>query len=379
MRRTEGSVQQRGRAWYVVVSVEEGGRRVRRWHSGYPTRAAAEKGLRDILGRLERGEYVGPDRQTISVFLDAWMLHHETQVRANTAQTDRHMLAAWVLPHVGEKRLQSLSPADLAALYARLRRSGRRDGRGLSPKSVQNIHRVMHRALEDAVRWGLIPRNPAASARPSAKPQHREMAVWTAAEMRRFLQHIAEDRLAALWTVAATTGMRRSELLGLTWRQVDLEAARLSVVRAAVEVGSQVVYADPKTARSRRQIALDPQTVKVLRAWRRRQAENRLAYGAGWASGDSVFTREDGVPVRPAWVSRRFDTLAAEVGLPRIRFHDLRHSHATLALQAGVHPKVVADRLGHSSVKMTMDVYSHAIPALQEDAADRVAALVFGA
>jgi integrase len=179
--------------------------------------------------------------------------------------------------------------------------------------------------------------------------------------------------------MTATTGMRRSELLGLIWRQVDLEAARLSVVRVAVELGALVTYGEPKTPRSRRQVALDSETARVLRAWRRRQAEERLAFGEGWDQGDAVFTREDGVPIRGAWVSRRFAALAATAGLPPIRFHDLRHSHATLALAAGIHPRVVADRLGHASVKTTLDTYSYAVPALEEEAPEKVAALVLGA
>jgi integrase len=204
------------------------------------------------------------------------------------------------------------------------------------------------------------------------------MKMWTAGELRAFLEHSAEDRLYPAFLLACTTGARRGEIAGLRWRDVDLPGARLAVTQTLIALGNKPAFSTPKTARSRRQIALDSGTVGALREHRVRQVEERLAWGPAYQDNDLVFCREDGAPLNPAVLSERFERLAREVDLPRLRFHDLRHTFASLALQAGIHPKVVSERLGHASVAITLDTYSHAIPTMQEEAAEKVAALVFG-
>lgn len=244
---------------------------------------------------------------------------------------------------------------------------------------MRYLHAIVRRALADAVEWGLITRNPAAKARPPKAARNREaMRTWTAPQLRAFLEGRADDRLYPLWLVLASTGMRRGEALGLAWDAVDLDASRLAVRRALVNVAYKLEFSEPKTEKSRRSVALDPGTVDALRAHRKAQAEERLALGPAWHDHGLVFTREDGQPVHPDRASKLFDQHVNTAGLPRIRLHDLRHTHATLALQAGIHAKVVSERLGHSTIAMTLDTYSHAIPAMQEDAAAKVAALVLG-
>jgi integrase len=175
--------------------------------------------------------------------------------------------------------------------------------------------------------------------------------------------------------------MRRGEVLGLQWPDVDLGRARVAVRRSLVTVGHQVVVSEPKTAKGRRSVALDPATVAGLKAWRKHQAAERLSWGPAWTDSGLVFTREDGRPLHPPTpreVTRSFTRNVLAADLPIIRLHDLRHTHATLALAAGVHPKVVQERLGHANIAITLDTYSHAVPALEEQAAYTVAALVFG-
>jgi integrase len=185
--------------------------------------------------------------------------------------------------------------------------------------------------------------------------------------------------MSAAYVLAATTGLRRGELLGLRWRDLDLGAGRLSVTQTLVSVNYAVSFSTPKTAAGRRSVALDPATVAALRAHRVAVLEERLSLGLGAPTEDALaFTAIDGTPLHPGQFSDRFDRLVKAAGVPRIRFHDLRHTHATLALRAGVHPKVVSERLGHSTISVTLDTYSHAIPAMQEEAAAKVAALVFG-
>jgi integrase len=243
---------------------------------------------------------------------------------------------------------------------------------------VRYVHVIIRRALADAVRWGRLSRNVADGAAAPKQASKREMHTWTAQELRSFLAHVAEDRLYAAYITAATTGMRRGEVLGVHWRDVDLDTARLAVTQSLIAVGYELSFSEPKTAKSRRLIALDPVTVAALRAHRKAQLEERLRWGAAWQDGDLVFALENGSPVHPDRFSDWFQEHVKAAELPRIRLHDLRHTHATLALQAGVHAKVISERLGHSTISITLDTYSHAIPAMEEEAAAKVARLVFG-
>jgi integrase len=250
-------------------------------------------------------------------------------------------------------------------------------GTGLSPRTVAYIHTILHRALKDAAQDGLVPRNVAAVARPpkqraSGKP---EMKTWNPEELRAFLDHIRYDERPWLYPVvhlAATTGLRRGEILGLRWRDLDLDAGRASIRKTVVCVGHEVRLSEPKTNKGKRSVPLDPTTVEVLRGLRAGQKKRSLD------RSDFLFSDESGNPLDPETVSLVFERRVKSSGLPRVRFHDLRHSFATLALQAGVPLKVVSDILGHANISITGDTYSHVNPAMQEDATSRVAALVFG-
>ncbi|MGD0121711.1 MAG: site-specific integrase [Candidatus Limnocylindrales bacterium] len=202
------------------------------------------------------------------------------------------------------------------------------------------------------------------------------MRTWTGRQVAGFLDFVGSDRLFCLWRVAFFTGMRRGELLGLRWRDVDLDGAALSIQQTYIRGAEGLGYGAPKTAKGRRRITLDAETVGILRAQKRAQATLRIRAGSIWKDNDLVFAREDGSPIDPDVVSTQFYRLTARAGLPRIRLHDIRHTHATLLLMAGVHPKVVSERLGHSSILITLDTYSHVLPGLQEDAVDRFAAVV---
>lgn len=187
---------------------------------------------------------------------------------------------------------------------------------------------------------------------------------------------MSTDRLYAAWRLLATTGMRRGELLGLRWRDLDLDRGRASISQSLVSVAYALRFGPPKSDRSRRAITLDGETVTALRDHRRAQARERLALGAGYGDGNLVFCREDGEPIHPDRFTKVFRRHVADAGLPRIRLHDVRHTYASLALQSGAHPKVVSERLGHANVSITLDTYSHVVPSLESDLAETVAALV---
>lgn len=378
-----GHIRKRGKKWAVVVDVgrHEDGQRRQKWQGGFATRRDAQQALTVILGHLQQGSYIEPSKQTLAVFLGEWLASIRASVRPSTFVGYKMLTEAHILPALGGILVQRLTASHLNSFYADLLENGRRDGRGpLSARTVRYCHATVHKALADGVRMGLLVRNVAEQATPPRSGQRQEPRTWTAEELRAFLEFAKSDRLYAAYVLAATTGLRRGEVLGLPWRCVDLDAGRIAVTQAIIPVNGAVTYSTPKTARGRRSVALDPFTANALRAHRVRRLEERLMLGLGAPAEDSlVFSDLEGEPLHPEWFSAHFDRLVKAAGVPRIRLHDLRHTHATLALQAGVHPKVVSERLGHANVSITLDTYSHAIPALEEEAAAKVAALVFGA
>ena len=229
------------------------------------------------------------------------------------------------------------------------------------------------------MRWGQLSRNPLDAADPPRAKGNGsgEMHTWTKDQLRGFLNAVADDRLWPLWYLVALTGMRRGEAIGLRWRDVDLEAGRLSVRRPLIPINREVVVSEPKTAKGRRVVALDPGTIEVLKGQAARQLDEQSQWDEGWVETGLVFTAENGAALDPESISRYFRQAVKKTMLPTIRLHDLRHTHATLALQAGIHPKVVSERLGDATVSITFDTYSHAVPAMQEEAAALIAGLVF--
>jgi integrase len=264
------------------------------------------------------------------------------------------------------------NPAQLNRLYRDLLASGHkghRHGLGLSPRTVRYIHTIVHRVLGDAVKWGRLVRNPADAADPprvkDADESAPEMRTWTGPQLAAFLRWSADDRYGPPFHFLATTGMRRGEALGLKWEDIDLDAAKVSIRRARVMVAHVATDGSTKTGRAR-VIELDAGTVAVLRQQWTRQAKDRLLLGVGYQGEDLVFCHFDGRPLHPERFSREFDRKLerynrehADAKLPRIRTHDLRHTWATLALKSGEHPKVVAERLGHTNTNVTLNTYSH--------------------
>lgn len=378
-----GSVVKRGKGYAVVLELApdpETGRRRQKWHSGYRTKADAERARTELLGRLDQGTYIAPTKATLGEYLGEWLDAIGTTVRESTADSYRRNVENHVVPRIGAVRLTAVDAGTLNGLYGELLRSGRRDGtRGLSPRTVRYIHTILHRALKDAVRWGRLVRNPADAADPPAAgtgAERPDIVTWDAATLRRFLDLAREhqERWYAAWVVLATTGARRGEVLGLRWSDVDLEAGRLSIRQSLTVVQHRPIFEAPKTAKGRRAVALDPATVAVLREWRRQQLQERMLMGSGWADLDLVFTQPTGELVHPEAFSKVFDRRVAAWRLPRLTIHGLRHTWATLALAGGVHPRVVQERLGHSTIAVTLGTYSHVSPTLHDEAARSVAA-----
>lgn len=378
-----GCVTKKNNRYYVVIDLgrDERDRRKRKWHGGYRTKREAEQALSVILASVGDGTYVTPDRRRLGAYMrEEWLPAVRESVRSSTWDSYQRNIVLHISPRLGSVPLQKLTTAHVNRFYADLLREGRSDGSGgLSAKTVRYVHTILHKALGDAVAWNLVPRNVASVARvPKVAAAGTSMRTWTSEQLRWFLDGVHDDRMYAAWLVSATTGMRRGEVLGLRWEDVDFERARLSIRQTIVSVAYKVEFSTPKTARGRRSLALDTTTVKALRSHRAQQATERLAWGEAYDDNDLVFPREDGRPTHPDRFTQMFERASASCSLPRIRLHDLRHTYATLSLQAGVHPKVVSERLGHATVAFTLDVYSHAVPAMEEKAAQDVADLIFG-
>jgi integrase len=380
-----GSVIKRGNGYSVVVELDRDpvtNKRRQKWHSGYRTKRDAERALAEMVDAVNRGTYVPKTRTTVAEFAREWLVAIEPTVRPATHYSYKRNLRLHVEPYLGSVALASLDAGMLNGLYARLLADGRKNqaGGGLSARSVRYVHTITHRMLKDAVRWGRLARNAADAADPpkASASVSRKLSTWTAEQVRAFLLGTATDRLYAAFLLLATTGMRRGEALGLRWVDLDLDNARASVVQTVITVKHKVQIGDPKTAKGTRAVELDPATVAALREHRKRQAAERLQMGAGWTDHGLVFCHIEGGPLHPERFSRTFADRSRQLGLPSIRLHDLRHTWATLALETGVHPKVVQERLGHANISITMDIYSHVTEALHSDAAAKVAGVIFG-
>ena len=367
--------------WYVVIDLprDSDGKRRQKWHGGFGTRREAEAAKAKIVHEFNLGTYVEPSSATLSDWVHLhWLPSIESRVKPSTFDSYKRNLELHVLPRLGSRQLRQVTASMLNRLYADLLSDGhlRKPG-GLSAKTVRYIHTILHKVLADAVDSELIAVNVAERSKPP-RPRSRpatEIGFWTAAELGVFLKLVRGHRLEAAWNLAAMTGMRRGEVLGLRWKDIDFDAARISVRQTLVSVSYRVIVSTPKNHRAR-VIDLDPDTNQLLKTHRAAQRIEREEWGADYQDSDLVFCMEDGTWLHPDSFSQAFGRLVAKTTLPSIRLHDLRHTHATIALKAGVPIKVITERLGHENPAFTMKQYAHVIPGMQADAARIVASTV---
>ncbi len=377
-----GSIKRTGSTWGFVLDVgRKDGRRQQVRKRGFRTRKDAQTALNEALAGLQRGAYVRPRRVLFGAYLDDWLATLATAGRRPTTIAGyRRLMRVHVKPALGEMPIQELTAVDLDRFYGQLASVGSPDGRGpLSKSTIRKVHVLIGKALGDAERKGVVQRNVARVASPPSARSAKapEMTCWTPEQLRTFLDFVAADsHHAPMIRLAAMTGLRRAELCGLRWQDVDLDNARLTVRQAITTVDHEPALGDVKSTRSRRVIDLDAATVSVLRAQRTHQLEERLRAGPNWVDTGLVFTMPNGRGWHPDVMTRAFARLVKRSGLPRIRLHDLRHTHATHLLAAGTNVRVTSERLGHASVAFTLDVYGHVLPGQQADAAAAVAALV---
>ena len=379
-----GYVVKKNKTWYIVLETTrpQGGRKLK-WLSPRKqlglkkpaTKKQAEELLIKLLSDLQRGTYVAPNDMTLSELLDRWMEVHGKQ---NLAKTTYAIYASHISnhlkPELGMIQVAKLKAFHLQQFYSKKLEGGRADQKdgGLSPKSVGGIHKVVSSALKAAVTWELVAKNVAESISPPRVPETPQQ-TWTADNAQTFLRSISKHRLHPLYVLAIVTGMRRGEILGLRWQDIDWDKSTIHIVQSMVATPEGPIITDTKTSSGKRSVVIYDGLLALLKEHREKYFEEAVLRGsrAGEAERSSqlVFTSERGTPLNPRNLLRHLQSACERAGVPKIPFHALRHTHATIMLKNGVHPKIVSERLGHSRVGITLDIYSHVLPGMQAEAA----------
>ncbi|MFC1965219.1 tyrosine-type recombinase/integrase [Chloroflexota bacterium] len=364
-----GHIVQRSKGTYSIkISLGKDpttGKYKSQWFTVQGSKKDAEKRLSELLHQLDTGSYMKPGKTTVADYLQKWLSDYaKPNLSPRTIEGYEHIIKHYVIPNLGNHTLVHLKPEHLQHFYSAELTAG------LSAQTVRHHHMVIHKALDSAVEWGLIIRNAADAVRPP-KAQRIEMQTWSENEIVQFLEAAKTIPYYELFYLALFTGMRRSELLALRWQDIDFIYSQIYVSRSLhVLKGSKVVFMSPKTATGRRTIALSPSAILLLKDYREKMETESLLLGKPVADSDLVFSTL-GKHLLPNTVTHAWSKLVNHIGLKAIRLHDARHTHASIMLKQGIHPKIVQERLGHSSIQITLDTYSHVAPGLQEAAANR--------
>lgn len=364
--RGEGSITRRadGR-WMARVDLGwQDGKRRRKTLYGRTKREVQDK-LRETLHRTEKGLPPIPEHETVGAFLRRWLEIVRGKVRPRTHKSYEQVVRIHLEPGIGRVRLAKLTPLDVSAWFES------RHAAGVGGRTIHYARAVLRAALNQALKWELVSRNVASLTDPP-RYRAREIAPLTPEQTRKFLAAVAGHRLEALFTVAVGLGLRLGEALGLPWDAVNLDAGTLAVRQTLERAGKQPRFGEPKSARGRRTITLPRIVAAALRKHRTRQLQERLISGERWNDSGLVFTTEAGAPLDGCNINRTFKAVLRRAGLPAIRYHDLRHTAATLLLAQGVDPRTIMETLGHSQISLTLNTYAHVVPALQRKAAEKM-------
>jgi integrase len=371
--RTPG-IYRRGKTYTVHLHwTDREGKAQQHKKGGFRTQADAIRYQREYMTQIHSGRRVGSTKLRLGDYLEKdWMPSKEKNIKASTYASYTHIVNSHIIPHLGSIRLEELTPRRVEGFYGDLK-AGKGSPRPLSPKTIGNVAGVLQTALRDAVRWGLLAMNPISEARRPAS-RTREMKAWEPEELAAFVEASRIDRQGPIWHLAATTGLRRGEILGLRWSDIDLDHGTITVRNTRVRAGDLIVEESPKTAKSRRTISIDKQTVEALRRLKVQQAQHKLAHGDIWQNDENyIAIEEDGQPTHPHTFSVRFRRLVHRAGLPTIRFHDLRHSYVVAARRAKIDTKTISERIGHADTSVTLRVYDHVFRSDDTEAANQIA------
>jgi len=362
-------------SWTIVVDLglKANGKRNQKWKSTKGTKKEAEALLARMLTELEDGVYIDAKKTSVSGYLDKWIASIKGSVSSTTHERYKQLCDKHLKPTIGNIALNKLQAIRISELYSVAMESGRIDGKGgLSKQTVLHMHRVLKRALSQAVKWGLISRNPCDAVDNIPKPNKKERLTFTTEETLSLLEQLEGNRLQLPVLLAVTTGMRRGEILGLRWKDIDLDKKRLCIRQIVIETREYgLEVKQPKTDSSSRTIALPRIAIEAIKKYRVEQAELCLQLGKGLTPESMLFDEFSGLNI-PNRITVNFRSFIKTHGFKHVTFHDLRHTHATHLLEQNIHPKIVSERLGHSTIALTMNTYSHVMPTMQEEAANKV-------
>ena len=357
----EGSVYKRGNRWVAQVGSGQ-----TREYKSFDTQREANTWRHKKVNQRRKGLINLNTKITFEEFLKDWLVIAKNSVRPNTGHQYAQIVTQHIVPMLGNIKLQDLRPDQIQKLYTEKLASG------ISPRTTRVIHAVIHRALNHALRQGLVIRN-VSDAVTLPKVPRKEMQTLDDYQVRQLVQAAEGSGIQTLLWIAVTTGLRKGELLGLKWSDLDWQTGKLKIQRQLQRrKGEGLIFCEPKSASGRRAITLGETTMNRLREYKEGQYLERLQMGDAWEENNLIFPSPKGTPLDQSNMDKVFKECLQEAGLPEIRFHDLRHTAATLMLQQGIHPKVVQERLGHSDISLTLNTYSHVLPSMQDEAAEKM-------
>ncbi len=356
--------------WYFAVNHKENGKYKKILRRGFKTQKDAKVAMTDLQNELNKGTFIERSTTTYSAFMKDWLEDKKTKVKAVTLQTYKALVNNHIIPHIGKIELQKLTPRHIQSLYNTLQ-----EKKALSGENIQKVHSIINDSLNKALTWGLVQKN-VASVVDRPKSVKKEMEVWEIEEAHQFLKVAEKDRYYGVFLLALTTGMRQGEILGLRWKDVDLETGILAITQTLSHDGKEL-QVGAKTDSGVRTVMIDDDTVKVLKNLDKRCKEEKMKAGPElYSKLGLVNCTALGTPVTPRNIMRSFYRLVDDAKVKKIRFHDLRHTHATMLLKGNVNPKIVAERMGWTDTKM-LDRYQHVMPNMQKQAAETFGNLFF--
>lgn len=367
----KGYVRKRGDKYSFTVDIGRDpatGKRKQKSKSGFKTKKEAEKALNELINQVNKGTYNDVSKDYVNEYLHEWLeLYAKNKLRDTTFANYKRAIDARIIPAIGALKIGELKNHHIQKFVNDLKEED------LSGRYIEYCVTVLHGALEDAIKRDLLVKNPAKHIE-IPRERRRQYDTWTSDQIKMFLAYAKIDSplYYPVFLTALGTGMRRGELLGLTWDHVDFEKKVINVRQSLVYDEKGFRFSEPKTKSSIRSISLDNHLLKELKKHKTKQKELQLLFGGEYNKLNLVFPREAGDPIYPRTLATIFNRITKKANVPKIRLHDLRHTHATLLLEMGVNPKVIAERLGHSSINITLDVYSHVTTSMQEDTVKKI-------
>lgn len=358
-----GSIKKRGNKWSFVIDIGRDPvtkKRKQKRVSGFTSEKKARAAMNEMIVELNRGGYVEPSTEALSSYLDNWLKHKEKRVAHSTYLHYKGYINNHIKPALGEVKMFELNARQVQRFYDSLLEVG-----DLSERSIHHVHRILSNALDYGAKLGDIQKNVAKAAEP-ATVRKKEMKYWSMETLSKFLEDTKEERFYIAWYIAGFTGMRQGEILGLKWDSVDFDNKKIYVKRALKRDDGKYIIADLKNNASYRSISISDSDVRELKQHKKKQNEEKMRAGSGYNDENLVVSTSIGTHLLPSNLGRAFRRCLKDTKIDKIRFHDLRHTHASMLFTLGTHPKIVQERLGHSSVQVTLDTYSHMNPNMQE-------------